>query len=292
MSEIIGLDVSQYQNEGNLPIDWQQALNAGARFAFIRAADVLFWDAWWSRNLAGAEAAGMPARLYIVWTPALDNATQLAFWRQHIGDAALTKSPFALDVELNTTGLDKAIVTNRLKAMLTLIHDTFGFYPVFYTGKWWTDQNLLFDPMWNLCPQWLADYYPPLEIPAGWTNTKIWQYTSSGDALLYGCHHSQNRVDLNYWIAAEDEFYSFWGVTPPPPPPPAIEPVKLKVLRTVAYRAAPGVLNTNPALGYLTAGDIITVYQVDSLTSYSVWAKHDQGWSAIVHAGTMFLDKV
>jgi GH25 family lysozyme M1 (1,4-beta-N-acetylmuramidase) len=53
-------------------------------------------------------------------------------------------------------------------------------------------------------PLWMAWYGINPLIPSPWNKISVWQYTSNGDGLKYGCE--SKSVDMNYFMGTDDEF--------------------------------------------------------------------------------------
>jgi lysozyme len=195
-----GVDVSTYQ--GN--IDFAQLKNAGVEFAILRLGyrssqeGILNLDDTFTRNAAGAAAAGMPIGVYF-YSQAItqDEAEEeAAFVLENIRGLSLAypvvydQEEFTQDVA-RTDGLTGEQATANALAFCKRV-EAAGYTPMIYMNEDWSvnmydleqiDQYLI----------WYADYG---EEPSPASGFAMWQYSCIGSVVGIGSTH----VDLDLWF--------------------------------------------------------------------------------------------
>lgn len=131
---------------------------------------------------------------------------------------------YVLDHEDEGFGIDDALDFLRRVEELT------GHAPVIYSGHVLKEQ-VDGEPNDELANYklWLAQYGPTPELPDGWNDWWLWQYTESGT-----CPGINAPVDLNAYNGSSDELADEWsgsGVAPEPEPDRV--PVWLLAMRTI-----------------------------------------------------------
>lgn len=253
MATSTGIDVSKWQGQ----MDWNQAYNAGARFAFIRAGSIdnisgqCYEDYQFRRN---AEIAPdyMPCGFYWYMRPNHDPVKQADYFTNLLAKhAPKQKLDAVCDIEVPGKA-DK--VREFCEQSVSMIYSNLNTVKYLLTGdKEWMAQYRL----------WLADWDAFGNVIPPWEEWIVWQTGPKQNGFLYGAQ--SNAIDHN--IATEKLIE-----TPPPPPPP--EPCDTIVFKmtydgTWNVRAGPG---TNYAdVGDLHEGDIVEV-EAD-MYGANAWAK-------------------
>ena len=179
-----GVDVSKY----NGAVDWNQAKNAGIKFALIKVGSTKSGiDPNFDANIRGAQAAGIQTGVYIysyATTPeaAINEANLVLQWIE----------PYTINFPVVFDFEDRTQRNLSSEQMISIINsfcmtiDAAGYYPMVYSYK------NMFDGKLNICgwDRWVAHYN---ESCGSTNNVCIWQYTSKGRVPGFG-----GNVDLNY----------------------------------------------------------------------------------------------
>jgi len=185
-----GVDVSRWQGK----VGWARARGAGITFAYLKATEGASWkDPRFEENAAGAEAAGIAWGAYHYFRNGVDVEAQVAvFTSQRQGQL-----PPAIDFE----DTKAAIEPDKMQAFCELVESKIG-RPVLYTGVWWWRRVEPFQ--WaTRYPLWLADYTGAVEVPTGWQEWTIHQYTNKGQGASVGVHSTY--VDRNRFKGSMEE---------------------------------------------------------------------------------------
>ncbi|WP_425432293.1 lysozyme [Haloechinothrix alba] len=181
-----GIDVSGWQGR----VDWQHWWDEGKRFAYIKATegtDITNSD--FAHQYAGARDVGMIRGAYHYALPnESSGAAQANFFVDNGGawSADGQTLPGVLDIEFNPYGptcfgMTESAMVSWIEDFHDTYHERTGRYPVFYTNtKWWkrcVGTRHGFD---ETVPLWIARYADDAgELPPGWGEYTIWQYTDS-----------------------------------------------------------------------------------------------------------------
>lgn len=222
MSNVLGLDVSFYQDDNATPqqINFQKAKSNGAGFVIIRAGQNLWLDPDFSYNWQKAKEAGLPRGSYWYYDSRIKPETQAElYYSQFKGDFG--ELPLFADFEESYGGVYKGVdnwikFTNKLKSLLIGTTVVVGIYTGYY---YWRDnvpesKQSYFADM----PLWIAQYNPKLTlVPKPWSinNWVFWQFTESGDGKAFGAESSE--IDVNYFNGDIDKFNQTFGLTTVPP---------------------------------------------------------------------------
>lgn len=181
-----GIDVSYHQG----PIDWDQVLSAGKRFAFIRAtagtltADTAYWT-----NRSGATAAGLAVGSYHFANPdsAVNDAANEATW--FLWNSTIPSGDLVPVLDLETAnGLSPASLTAWAQTWLSQVSAATGVRPIIYTNPTFWSTSMA-DTDWfarnGYSVLWIAQWTTasqPAVPAAGWAGNgwSFWQHSSSG----------------------------------------------------------------------------------------------------------------
>jgi GH25 family lysozyme M1 (1,4-beta-N-acetylmuramidase) len=267
MTKTLGIDLSHWQGS----VNWQTALNAGAKFAVIRAGSItsntgeVYTDYRWNENIANAppvyreyyNSLGCPALAsYWYFRPNWSRAAQAYHWHTLINPHPLKKH--YLDVE-ETGGLSPTLLADRIKNMLDVMQDTMGMAFGIYTRasfwntyvqqrSYWSDYDLWIARYDKLTHPWGDGKY----VPRDWLDWSLWQWSADGNYRGSEFGASSPHIDLNYFNgdeAALKEYFDIVEIVPEPapiPPPPDIDvnlPEKGKSMKLIPdYLDEPFVL--------------------------------------------------
>jgi len=216
---VTGIDISHWQGA----IDWAQVnANPDIGFVIMKATEGrAFVDDQFERNWKNCTK---PKAAYHFWRYADDpNAQAVHFDAVVRAIAGNVKVRPVFDYEDKNAPKLGNIYSN-IKEFHDRAQSLFdGRTPLVYTAGWWWDPWIGKD-LFGSNPLWVAHYTtapgPTLPKTGGWTEWRIWQYTSSGRAAGIDGNVDTNR--FNGTQADANAFFYFADApVPPPPPPPA-----------------------------------------------------------------------
>lgn len=194
----------------------------------IRAGQRNWVDVRWNENWQKARTAGIPRGSYWFYDSRETPKRQAQIWSSLLaGDQG--ELVHAADFEESYGGAYSKPIhfqefLNWFQDFTLLPDDRLAIYTGYY---YWIGRVPNGDPFFRRFPLWLAwyGYMDAVRVPAPWRaeDLLLWQYTSSGDGLLYGV--SSKEIDLN-WFCCDKTYYirrfHLDGSTPttPIPPPP------------------------------------------------------------------------
>lgn len=202
-----GFDVSWWQGA----VDWKKAVDAGIKFAFIRAGSCdSATGAMYSDHAFPTHIIDAPKELdllgyYWYFRPNHDPIAQADYFVDLIDFAPLVLPPVA-DLE-DAGGLGPSALEQSCKKFLDRIESKMHVKPIIYTrASWWN--YYMRSPSWG--PDydlWIARYSASLSHPWGdgaykptsWADWKFWQYSADGNyqGPVYGV--DSDHIDLNRW---------------------------------------------------------------------------------------------
>jgi len=188
-SQTQGIDVSHHQGT----VDWAQVLQAGYRFAYIKATDgITYVDPMFQTNWEGAKAAGLLRGAYHFFE-ADDDAQQQAQNFLNAVSLGAGDLPPVLDVESSSTSsqVSTSAIIDGVETWLKTVAEAVGVTPIIYTdcGYW----NSLDTQQFASYPLWIAEYgVSSPTLPTGWTSWTFWQHSETGQVSGI-----QTAVDLN-----------------------------------------------------------------------------------------------
>lgn len=211
---VMGLDCSRFQKD----ITWSIAKLGGIQFAYIKITEGTTGHEDNIYNLKArvldAQKNGIKIGYYHFCRPGNvnepeDDANEEAQnVISHVGFLPKVKLPLALDIEAyseNNIWDDKIDHMNRFINTFILKLQEQNLQIILYSYKSFLDTNI--KPEYGEYPLWLAAYlnnpetYQP-NIPNGWNEWKIWQFTEKGQINGY-----LGEIDLN--IMRKNYFDSF-----------------------------------------------------------------------------------
>ncbi len=270
MNIVPGIDVSRYQGT----VSWKAVADAGFRFAVVRAT---IWnvkvDEMFEINWTGAHNAGLLVSAYHVFKPDVPAAAQIDYFALALTGHKLDLPP-VLDIELDNQ-LTSQQITQSVRDCLHLSEQRFGRKPIVYTGKWFWDSRVMPSDEWGQYDLWAASYGTSNAVlPAGWTDWRIWQYTSTGYAPGIA-----NYVDMNWFNGTYDDLLKYCSATAPQP---AGQRAKTKAALNIRNGAGINFQH----IGDLPSGADVTIDKVDGA---DVWAQIDTNrWIALAYKGDRY----
>ncbi len=195
-----GIDVSYYQGT----IDWDRVAADGIRFAIIRVSDgTTFLDPQFDRNWQEARRVGIIRAAYQFFRPGQDATAQAQLLLNTMGPLEPGDMPPVIDVE-DTDDQPPSVVANKVSEWIQVVEAAVGRKPIIYTRASFWDPYVRTQDFVDY-PLWVAHYGANCpNLPAGWTDWKFWQYTSSGSV-----NGISGRVDMNFFNGDEAALEAF-----------------------------------------------------------------------------------
>lgn len=172
------IDVSRY----NRVINFANAHAAGVDEVISRAGVGFNGDPMFGRNYKRAQDQGMKVGAYYVPKWNYDCIMQVECCAGLLDGAGWNRDAEVwIDCE-SADGYSGATLRNAILSFLKELERVLKFHPGIYTANWWWTPlvgNVGWARNYNL---WVADYRvrPAPQLPVGWNNWRIWQYTESG----------------------------------------------------------------------------------------------------------------
>ena len=271
-----GIDVSRWQDDKSTPqrMNFSMAVDQGTEFVFIKASQSIWADRDILYNWDSARRAGLLRGAYhfLTWDTSPERQAEF-MWGLLESDPG--ELPMVVDYEWWANNPPNA--STILRKFVARLKAISGKTPMIYTSDgYWRGDKIA----WSLtqeCDLWVASYRnePPPRMPAGWSNWRIWQWTSKGDGWAHGAE--SRELDLNYFNGTSEELRAWAGTDAPPPPPPAGEYIEAR-LRSWVYhlnvRPFPGTNNT--PIRMLNQGDIIRLEKRPMVGWVKLWG--EEGW--------------
>ena len=227
MSELpLGLDISQYNTEDGVLVDFDVMASRKVRFCAARSG--VSWgyqDKWFPYYWSELERVRIPRMAYHVIYPGESATRQYDNMMKIIQPGKGEK--LVLDMELEH-GQNKARITATTLGVINHLYATLGEYPVIYSRANWINENLELSDLPEV-DLWLAQYrynvkYPafnqeaksPPALPKGAKTWKIHQTGSQLDGHYYGA--SKYWIDTNRFngsLADLDEWFKLPAGTVP-----------------------------------------------------------------------------
>jgi GH25 family lysozyme M1 (1,4-beta-N-acetylmuramidase) len=290
-----GIDVSHWQGT----IDWNKVKSSGIAFVYAKASQgTTYTDNFFSANVQGARAAGLPIGAYHYASPSAPyNPDQAKAEAQYFVDVMKNEgmSDFGdimpvLDLEQpDTTGiLTSDEVVSWARVFTDTVKSLTNRQVMIYSGAWFVQQYNDFGGQLSDLPLWIAAWtrYGTTQPPAvgGWTEWTVWQNSDQG--IVPGI---SGYVDLDYGPMSIDALRGYLTNAPAVPAAPS---------NFIANPQADSVqLSWNPstnASSYQLKRNGNVVYQGTATTytdtglsenttySYTLTAVNDQGQSSPV----------
>ena len=206
-----GLDISYWQtNAGSVKgVDFNKAVSAGARFAFIRASCGLKTDVRFIENWERAKLSGIMRGAYHYAMLGENYKSQIlslvASLKNDSGEL-----PVALDLEKtnNENNMTRAKLLAFAQNFKTDMKEYLNKDIVLYSNPDIISNYLKPVPQWLLDTDlWIANYGVTTPSIGEWKSWKFWQYSNRGDGRSYGMESIS--VDLNYFNGSYDNLLSY-----------------------------------------------------------------------------------
>ena len=318
-TSVLVADVSYYQ----LEIDWQKMASQLAG-AIIRAGQRTWPDVRFRENWTRAKAAGVPRGSYWFYDSREDPKKQAAlWWAQLEGDVG--ELVHVADFEESYGG--PYWQPQHFKEFILEFQRLSGLADdriAIYTGYFWWLSRVGADVFFRRYALWLAWYaaMSVVRVPAPWGEADLlfWQWTSSGDGLLYGVKSLE--IDLNWFccdLVAFRNRFNLGGTVPPVEEPmedhyfkltPSVAGEYRSIRGQTAYPSIPHIFGTSSLSSRIQPGQYakalpgdVYEYQedvyVDGILRARVgdrWWKIFEangvgysGWVAEIHLGVRYL---
>lgn len=204
-----GIDISHHQGE----IDWSQLTpnNSNKTFIIAKATEgKTYRDPKFIQNFKKACTAGFQPGGYhfLRFGPSSANDQMKNFISQIQAAEKLTNPTksannepiIALDVE-ESQGADYSLVSSVVEDSVRYLKGV-NITPFIYTRQDFWDEHVKTTPdIVKACPLWIARYRstPPSssELPNGWKEWKIWQYSSTGSVPGIKANIDLNKMKYN-----------------------------------------------------------------------------------------------
>lgn len=227
---VIGIDVSQYQGG----VRWRTAIDAGAKFAFVRASNGGTVDARFEENAQKLPPKrtnfGFHFGYYFPYYPSLDWKYQADVFCNLIEDLEWDLPP-VIDAESRGDW-------SMLDEVAEYIELRLGVQPLIYCSPGVWNDELGSAPWASEYDLWVAFYSresDPPYLPIPWSYWYFWQWSAGGDnnmtdqpqGATYGADSTD--IDLDRWNGtqagldayADAVWQTRFGAPEPPPEPPS-----------------------------------------------------------------------
>ena len=274
-----GIDVSRYDGD----IDWRQVVNAGNRFAVLRATvgdyytDPRFYSYW-----TGAKAAGLLVTVYhvVVANRYADKQIERLF---SVMNGRKTDFPIVLDIERDD-GVSNAANTACIQDCIQQMNKTDTRRPIIYTAHYYWKDHVIASPDWAKYDLWVASYKATSPfLPPDWASWKFWQYSDTGKTPGI-----TSATDMNYFNGSYEDLVNYAGQVPVTPPP--VNPVtglRAKVLVSV-LNIRSGASTSFKLVGTLLKDKVV---QAINLGGKDLWIQFETGkWAASSTGGATFME--
>ncbi len=227
MAYIIGPDISFHEDDPSTPqgIDFVKMAKS-ASFVIIRTGQNQWIDSDFKYNWREAKLAGLPRGAYWFYDSRSDPKRQAELWAEQFG-GDFGELPLFADFEEAYNGPYKGWRKwyDFLERLKTLVGGKeINIYTGFY---YWRDNapSATFQAgsleYFHQYPLWIANYgatKPAVPKPWGPDEWLFWQYTESGNGILYGVETI--GIDLSYFNGDLAAFQARFNLSSTPPPPP------------------------------------------------------------------------
>lgn len=306
--KVLGIDVSRWQGLMN----WLIALNAGAKYAFIRAGSigtydgVCYEDVYFKLNSQTAYRY-MPVGYYWYFRPNHSGLVQADYFTKLV-EGMERKLPMVCDIE-TSGGLTPYYVEKRTKEFCDRLEQNLGEKPIIYTSQGFWHKNILSGinrPVWAVrLDLWVANFTlrPNPAMPVTWSEKDytFWQWSADGNMRGKEFGAESRSIDLNYFNGNMEDFLKYLGgETEPPVIPPNgnggdIVTVEGKMLNVLvpSLRIRSGPSTSYATVGGLRAGNS-PIELGESKDSYgNDWSNIGWNqWSAKVYNGQLYMEYV
>lgn len=272
MSQVIGPDISFYQDEPTTPqgVDFAK-MRAISNFVILRAGQNLWVDSRFKTYWSDSKKVDLPRGSYWFYDSRADPKKQAELWVQTLG-SDLGELPLFADFEERYGGAFKGwqnwyVFLERLKTLVV------GKEICIYTApSYWRENapnataqkaNLEY---FHKYPLWIAHYRvekPLIPKPWGENEWLFWQYTEKGDGKLYGVESLQ--IDLSHFNGSPEAFKTRFNL-------PDIKPIPVDEIHyRIDLSVRTGPAESSESLGNLVQAEVVT----------SLGTSEDKSWMQI-----------
>ncbi|HEX7666495.1 MAG TPA: GH25 family lysozyme [Polyangiaceae bacterium] len=226
---VLGIDV--YDGQGK--IDWARVKSGdladggdggpGRDFAIIKATQGTYnQQDTFAYNWSEAKKAGLLRSAYHFFDPTKDGAAQAAYFLAMVG-SDIGELPPTLDIECPTSAtqsaasknceytgnsgwVDPAVMKTRIFDWLDAVEKATGKKALIYSYPSWFAALGMTDAKLAEYPLYIATYDTCASVPAPWTSTVFWQYSSTG--TVPGITGTKN-VDVDKFMGTLDDLTTF-----------------------------------------------------------------------------------
>ena len=233
MALAYGVDISrfQYSADGQVKMDFDKLKAHPNKPRFIGIRTGISWgyaDAWFSRSWSEAKRIGIYRLPYhIIYFGESARAQADNFFKIIGSDVDWKHDKPVLDLEVSG-GFSKAKITDTTGAVMEIVKQRTGMYPINYSRADWVNQFL----DWKALPEtnwWIASYltaapYPaftnekaqPPIMPTGMTKWMFHQSSSRSDGNAHGA--ASYYIDVNRFNGDDQALDEYFGVEIETPP--------------------------------------------------------------------------
>jgi lysozyme len=202
--QVKGIDVSHNNNA----IDWKTIAATGITFAFTKASEgASFRDPQFNANYAAIKSNGMIRGSYHFFHPNTDAGAQAANFLKLVQALGPGDLPPVLDIEVNDN-CNSAVIIKGVQLWLDTVGAALHCQPIIYTSASFWNGNLGGTDQFADHRLWVAHYTtsPQPNIPTGFPDYSIWQFTEQGQISGIG-----GKVDLNRFNGTLDDLRELAG---------------------------------------------------------------------------------
>ncbi|MGB8510632.1 MAG: GH25 family lysozyme [Pyrinomonadaceae bacterium] len=206
--DIRGIDVSHFQGV----INWQRVSASNVAFAFTKATDgVGAQDTFFTANYASIKSNGILRGAYHFFRPQLDAKAQADSFLHVVKQLEPGDLPPAIDVEVDG-GKSASLIVKGVTTWIAEVEQALGRTPIIYTNASFWNSQVGGSSAFSEHPLWVAHYTskPKPNIPQGFANYTIWQFTSLGVSAVNGI--SGAGLDLDRFNGTLDDLRKLAGL--------------------------------------------------------------------------------
>src|SRR5579859_5798347 len=221
MTVVEGVDV--YDGQG--AIDWASVHADQRLFAFVKATQGNYNDqTTFASDWSGTKSAGIIRSPYHFFDPTIDGVAQAQYFLTVLSAQGGLKPgdlPPMLDIECPTSSnqgaanpnceyagnsgwVATATLSQRVFDWLNTVEQATGRKPIIYSYPSWFSDVGFTDAQLAQYPLFIATYASCASVPAPWTTTVFWQYSSSG--TVTGIN---GQVDVDRFLGTDAELIAF-----------------------------------------------------------------------------------
>src|ERR1700730_600289 len=186
-----GIDV--YHHSGPPP-DCERLVEANISFAFVHATTGIHSSnpngQYWYDSMA---AKGILCGFYHSFKPLNDAKSQATWFLSYLGEAKQGHLPVALEVTTDDQQ-EPAFLIEGISVWLSEVEEILERRPIIFTNVGFWNARMRGTSKFSEHPLWIADYSSKIEpnIPKGFSDYLIWQFTDSGEIRGAGSNLNLN----------------------------------------------------------------------------------------------------